>query len=578
MSPPGKPSLTRISSATLTELTGASAAGIELVIVPTASGPCVYEGRCPHQGTLLSEGSLAGGVLTCRSHGWRFDAASGKRCDEEGGGLRPVPSVVQGDGLFIDASPAVAIATQAVRKVNDLPAPRGLPLLGNALQLELSRFHHILEGWADQLGSMYRFRVGPKTMVVVTDPVLIETVMRARPAVYRRIAALAPIAVEIGMNGVFTAEGDSWRAQRKLATEALSHRHFNSFFKTMQRSAGMLNQRWERTRGEPTDVMADLMRFTVDVTTGLAFGVEMNTIERDDEVIQKHLSHIFPALGRRVTAPWPYWRYFRLPADRRLDKALTEVHRILEGLITQARQQLDAKPEAERVPSNFLEAMIVARDDADRPFADDIIFGNVMTMMLAGEDTTASSAAWAVHELCERPELIAQAREEIRPLVNQDGVLGSFAEATTMPVLDSISYETLRFRSVAPFLIFEPNEDTVLGELLLPKGTPVYCLTRYPAVRSAQFGDASVFRPERWREKHLPQTGGAYTPFGAGPRLCPGRSLALLEMRVLLSSLLHNFDLTREGAPGAVTEHWAFTMVPGNLRVRLTPRSRALMS
>ena len=570
----GDSKLVRVCGLTVKELTGVSVGGMELVVVPTANGPQVFDGRCPHQGTLLSEGQVTDGVLVCRSHGWRFDAsAGGKRCDAQGPGLTPIATVTGADGLYIDLAAQPQQAAAAKRSVADLPGPRTWPLVGNALQIEVPKMHRVLEDWADQFGPMYRFSIGSKRGVVISDGAMIEQLLRARPNTFRRITEFQALANEIGTNGVFTAEGDSWRRQRRLATESLSQRHFERFFPALAQSTTRLRGRWLKAKGAPVDVLGDLTRLTVDVTTGLAFGVEMNTLERDDEIIQQHLQHIFPALGRRLAAPFPYWRYVKLPADRQLDRSLVEIHRILRDLVGHARQRVEALPDDKRAPANFLEAMILARDDAGQPFSDEIIFGNTLTMLLAGEDTTASSIGWALHELCERPELIAAARAEIAGAVNADGLVKSLATANAMPMLDAIAYESLRFRAVAPFLLFEANADTSLGEVALPKGTPLYCLIRYSGMRSPQFSEPAVFRPQRWLEKQYPHTGQGYMPFGAGPRLCPGRSLALLEMRVVIAMALHSFDLEREGAAEEVDELWAFTLFPKNLRIRMIARA-----
>jgi cytochrome P450/nitrite reductase/ring-hydroxylating ferredoxin subunit len=565
--------LIRVCGANVAELTGVSVGGIEVVVVPGREGPRVFEGRCPHQGTLLSEGQLEGDVLICRAHGWRFDTASGgKRCDAQGPGLTAMPTVAKPDGLYIDLGQRSDQAAAARRTFVDLPGPTGWPVVGNSLQVKVSQLHSQLEGWADVFGDVYSVRIGPRRGVVISEPAMIEQLFRARPTTFRRITDIALIAAEIGADGVFTAEGDSWRRQRKLATESLSQRHFERFFPSLTLSTTRLRNRWLKAKGAPSDVLADFTRLTVDVTTGLAFGLEMNTLEKDDEVIQQHLKHIFPALGRRLAAPFPYWRYVKLPADRQLDRSLEQIYRILRELVGKARARVEALPETQRTPADFLEAMILARDDAGQPFSDEIIFGNTLTMLLAGEDTTASSLAWAIHELCERPDLVEAARDEIAGAVNSDGVVQSLAMANAMPFLDAIAYEALRFRAVAPFLLFEANEDTTLGEVAIPKGAPVYVLIRRAGMRSSQFADAAAFRPQRWLEKQYPHTGGGYTPFGAGPRLCPGRSLALLEMRVVLAMALHTFDLQREGTKDEVAEHWAFTLFAKNLRVRMVPR------
>ena len=92
------------------------------------------------------------------------------------------------------------------------------------------------------------------------------------------------------------------------------------------------------------------MRYTVDVTTNLAFGYDMNTLEKEGDVIQEHLEKIFPMINRRINAPFPYWRYFKLPADRALDKSLVEIRETITGFVTRGRARLAQNPELAEHP------------------------------------------------------------------------------------------------------------------------------------------------------------------------------------------------------------------------------------
>ena len=141
------------------------------------------------------------------------------------------------------------------------------------------------------------------------------------------------------------------------------------------------------------------MRFTVDVTTSLVFSTDMNTLEGGDNVLQRHLSHVFPALARRLLAPFPYWRYVRLPADRALDRALVEIRSLQDRLVAETRSRLSERPD-QGDARDFLEAMLLARDEEGQPFPDETIHGNMLTMLLAGEDTTAQSLSWVAHYFC----------------------------------------------------------------------------------------------------------------------------------------------------------------------------------
>ena len=98
--------------------------------------------------------------------------------------------------------------------LSDLPGPKGLPLLGNLLQLNFKQLHRILERWCDEFGTLYAFKLGLRPVVVVADPELIQHILRNRPKLYRRLGTIEPVTKEMGINGVFSAEGDDWKRQR----------------------------------------------------------------------------------------------------------------------------------------------------------------------------------------------------------------------------------------------------------------------------------------------------------------------------------------------------------------------------
>jgi cytochrome P450/nitrite reductase/ring-hydroxylating ferredoxin subunit len=553
-----------------------SADGVDVAIVRTPAGLRAFQGRCPHQGALLGEGELDAETLVCRNHRWQFRLADGRRV----GGpecLASYPLLEQNGEVFVDTRAArIADASRSPtrRHIRDLPGPRGLPLVGNLLQLDLSRLHQVLEGWAEVHGPVYRYRMGPKWIVAVSEPALSEQVLRARPETYRRLSDVEPVFAETGVAGVFSAEGAAWRPQRRLAMEALSHRHLRGFYPSLDTVAQRLLKRWDRVAAEGgrTDILDDLKRFTVDVTTLLTFGHDANTLERGKDVIQRHLELVFPAFNRRLFALVPTWRFLRTPADRRLDRALGELRKWLRGLVQEARARGGADALDGGRPSNFLEAMLSARDDAGRPFSDDVIFGNLMTMLLAGEDTTAYTLAWVVHHLCDSPRGVAALRAEIDSVLGSSAVPEDIETANRLTYAGAVAHETMRLRPVAPIQFNETNVDTALGDLFLPAGTPVVVLARAQAHDPKSFAEPRAFRPERWLAPEGAHDVLAHIPFGSGPRLCPGRTLALLEIKVVLAALYKRFTVEREGPSGAVRERFAFTMFPEGLVVRLARR------
>lgn len=381
---------------------------------------------------------------------------------------------------------------------------------------------------------------------------------------------------ELGIDGVFSAEGAEWRPLRKLTMEALAPARLRSFYPALRDVAERLQRRWGAAAdaGREIDVVEDFKRFTVDLTTRLTLGHDLDTLEQEGDVLQRKLEVVFPALTRRLFAVVPLWRAVRLPADRRLERALSDVFGFLRQVLETTRTRLEADGAA--APATFLEAMIRARDDAGQPFTDRQILGNAIEMLLAGEDTTALTLSWAVHELCDAPRAVRDLQAEADAVLAGAAAPREVDAAARLHVAGAVAQETMRLRPVAPVLFMEANGDTSLGDIAIPRGQRLILLARPQAVSPAHFADPTAFRPERWLE-HAPGAAhepAAHIPFGSGPRLCPGRSLALLEMRVALATVLGSFSLERVGERAAVEERFAFTMGPRGLRVRLARRRR----
>lgn len=460
------------------------------------------------------------------------------------------------------------------RRIEQLPGPRGWPLLGNLLALDPQRLHLVLEAWAREHGSLYAFRAGPKRTVVVADPALSEQILRARPDDYRRVSRIETVFSELNLEGVFSAEGDAWRPQRRLVTQALSARRTTAFYPTLSLVVQRLRQRWQKIAadGSVLAVLDEFKRLSVDVTTLLAFGHDVNTIEHDDDTLHEQLQVIFPAISRRLTAAFPYWRVLPIPAERVSERRIRELRARLQKLIAATRARLDADPLRRESPANLLEALLTERDEQGRPLSDELIVGNALQILVAGEDTTAATLAWVVHLLCEHPDAVATLRDELHRVLGANPFPTDVEMAGRLSKIDAIVQEVLRMRSVTPLVLLETNKDVMLDGLALPRGTWVIILTRPAGLDAAHFERPLEFLPERWQSRAGDEVRRASIPFGSGARICPGRSLAMLEMRAALAMLYAGFDVERVGSAELVGERFAFIVEPVALQVKLRLR------
>lgn len=467
---------------------------------------------------------------------------------------------------------------QAIKGYEDLPGPPGPPWIGNLFQIRFDAFHATLEQWADEYGPLYKFRVGPRKLAVISDAGEIKRMHRERPDLFSRTRSVQQVTEEMHLKGLFSSEGDDWRRQRKLVAMALNTAHLKTFFPNLHTITGRLLRRWQTAadNGLEVDLCRDLMRFTVDVTTQLAFGIDFNTLETDGPVIQQNLDKVFPILNVRVNAPFAYWRYLKFPKDRELDRALADLETQVNEIIADVRARMQREPQLFEAPTNFLEAIIAAKESEGIEFSDADIFGNVCTLLLAGEDTTANSIAWTVHYFLKYPEYFLRARGEVDDVVAPSALPHDIEQAGELPFLEAFYSEAMRLKPVAPLNAMEPLEDVDLLGYVIPKGTVVMMLNRRIATQEAHFGHAGEFDPERWLKgtatEGCPHDVSAFLPFGTGPRFCPGRNLALLQMRVVLAMICRNFDLELAHPERPVEEKLAFTMMPTNLMVKFRRR------
>ena len=471
-----------------------------------------------------------------------------------------------------------SIDMPALRQIEDLPGPKGLPFFGNALQVSVSRIHLDIEQWARQYGPLFKMKLANRKVLVVADHELFTAVMKDRPHGFRRSPMLGIISTELGLpQGVFSAEGDDWLRQRRMVMASFSPSHVRSYFPSLAKVTLRLRERWQAAAAskQAINLQADLMRFTVDAISGLAFGRDINTLQAGDDIIQRHLDKLLPNVFKRAFAPIPIWRFYKRRIDRELEASVAVIKTQLEEFVAQARARLRDEPlQPEQPPRNLLEAMIIAADQPNSGLGDSQVVGNVLTMLLAGEDTTANTLAWMIHLLKLNPLCLARLQAEVRALA-PDPTTFTMELMDSLPYLDACASETMRLKPVAPFMPLMALRTSQVGDVLVERGDIILGLLRVDSVSEPLFANPQAFMPERWLpdapQPLCTEAKRAAMPFGSGPRMCPGRYLALLEMKMAMAMLLASFDIAAVDTPDGLPaqELMAFTMTPVGLTMRL---------
>jgi len=454
--------------------------------------------------------------------------------------------------------------------IKTLPSPKGHILLGHLPQFNASSKHLVLERWAQECGDLFKINFIGKEFIVSTNPNINNEILKLRPEKFRRFSKINEVLEEMGIVGSFNAEGETWKRHRKPTAEALNLKKVKGYYPIITDKTKKLLNKWNSyaKSKQQIDIQKEFIRYTIDITTAVAFGYQLDTINNKEDDFQNHLELIFPMINERITAPIALWRFYKQKKDKALDKSLKAIEQIIHTFIHEAKERIINTPELKENPSNFLEALLVEQEKENR-FSTDEIYGNVFTILLAGQDTTSNSISWAFYYLAQHPGIVAKVREEAHSIYLNEQTPQTTQELTNLKYANAVAQETIRLKPVAPNLYMQANEDIIIQNLSIPKDTTVMLQNKVVQTKEQYFSNPNDFIPERWlisgcpmHKNHSPDIIKA---FGGGARYCPGMNLAMYEITMAISTICKHFDFNLAVKPKDVKEGFAFTMYPENL-------------
>jgi cytochrome P450 family 135 len=446
---------------------------------------------------------------------------------------------------------ATAVAQPLVEPAKPLaepPAealPRGPRLSSLALTLAWSIAPTwVMDQCARRLGDTFTITFWPsaRKLVIISDPAAVKTVFTAPPEVAPSAAGSSPIASIMGPSSVITLTGPEHMRQRKLLLPPFHGERMREYADVIVEATRHSMSGWPL--GEPMKLSERTRAITLEVILRAVFGVEANRMGALREAIGG-------LLGPSQTVALLLYA-LRRPTDEpptgRIGRALEHLDAVIYEEIARRRSQQDL---GER--NDILSLLLLARDEDGEAMTDQELRDELVTLLLAGHETTATAVAWAVERLVRHPEKLARLAAEID--AGEDDAY-----------MQAVISETLRVRPVVPLVVRVLHEPLSVGGRLLPAGTrvvpSVYLVNRNPRVYDAP----EEFRPERFLE-NSPET-FSWIPFGGGIRRCIGASFATLEMKLILATVLGELtpSLPARDARRARKGEWnrrrAITLVP----------------
>jgi cytochrome P450 len=435
------------------------------------------------------------------------------------------------------------IATPISPPVRDqIPGPRGHFLLGSISEFSRDSLGFLMRV-NREYGDMARIRLGTITLNMVIQPEGVQRILQDNNHNYIKGDYFDPVR-QVGGNGLFTSEGPHWLRQRRLMQPAFHRQRIAGFAELMVRQSEFMLEHWERTArsGQALDISHEFTDLTMRIITEAMFSTQ---IEEDVRAISAAITLLLADMNFRFVMPFYPAIGFPTLRNLRAQKAIKVVDEVIYRIIQQRRQRGTRE-------NDLLDMLIYARDeDTGEMMSEKHLRDEVVTIFVAGHETTAVLLTWLFHILSNEPEWESRLVDEVH--VGLDGRVPGFADLASFPNLRMAIDETLRLYPP----VWVTNRAAVLDDVICGyqvRAGDIVGISPYVTHRLPEFWpDPDRFDPTRFSaENSTGRPRFSYIPFGGGPHKCIGNNLALLEAQLIFARLVQRFRLAP--LPGRAVE------------------------
>jgi cytochrome P450 len=402
------------------------------------------------------------------------------------------------------------------------PGPKGLPLIGNLWQVVRDPLNFPTR-IARRYGDVARASVGKLVFYMFIHPEHIEYILRGNHKNFSKDKGTRLLSVFLGQ-GLLTSEGNLWRRQRRLSQPAFQLDQVEKYTEIM-----VLNG-WRA--GQVRDIHADVMKLTLEIVAQALFSA---SVEGKADQVGEAMDVVMKYFASFVIY-FPWWAKLPTPANRRFRRAVENLNAIIYETIAKRRA-------GETKGNDLLARLLAARDEDGSQMDDQQIRDELMTLFLAGHETTALALSFTFYLLSQHPEIDARLANEIDEVLQ--GRLPTVADVPRLRYTEWVIKESMRLYPPAPGIGREALADCEVGGYFVPKGTQIALLQWLVHRDPRWFDEPKSFRPERWDNdlaRRIPRC--AYFPFGDGPRICIGNQFAMMEAILVLATIIQRFQPT----------------------------------
>ena len=410
------------------------------------------------------------------------------------------------------------------------PGPRGLPLLGMGLQV-LRDPLGTLERIARADGDIVTIPIVSDTRILLNHPDYIEQVTVIQQSKFHKSKLTKDVTGRLLGEGLLISEGDFWRRQRRLAQPAFQRHRITEYAATMLESAEVHSRKWKDS--EERDIAHEMMALTLEIAVRTLFGT---TLPGEARQVALSLEFLMRYSLRRARSPFKLPEKWPTPSNRRAEREIQFLDSLVYRIIDERKKLGNANEH-----NDLLSLLMASMDEDGSQMTPKQLRDEIMTLFMAGHETTALTLSWAWYLLSKNPAAETRLHEELRDVLA--GRLPTIADLGRLPYLRGVVNEVLRLYPPAYILARTSIAPCTIGGYDLPAGSTII-LSQWVTHHDPRFfADADAFLPERWLdglEDRLPA--GAYFPFGDGPRRCIGQNFALMEVVLVMATIAQKFQ------------------------------------
>lgn len=421
-------------------------------------------------------------------------------------------------------------------KFQPIPVQKGWPLLGILPKLFGKDPYEYLKNIMLEQGDLVQLNFGPQPVYLVSNPDYLQRILRDNYQNYRKPDLFYNISREIIGDGLVTSSGDLWLRQRRMIQPHLHRKQLTNLFCDMRNAALETLDSWELLAANQTEVKLGekMAEITMNIITRTMFGEGTLSASQVAET-GYHTARLVKYTGKTLFGGLlPKW--VPIPGRREFLQDLNAVRETVNQIIARCRQDKE-------ISAGLIQMLINSVDEeSHQQMTEKQLFDEVMTIFIAGYETTATALTWLGVILQDHPEVLQKLRTEL------DEVLGtrlpSFEDMPRLVYARQVFMETLRMYTVAPFLPRASNKADYLGNYSLPANALMLVFYHGVHHNPHVWDNPEIFDPERFTpERMAGQHPFAYVPFSAGPRKCVGDEFALLEGPLIMAMILQRYNI-----------------------------------